>query len=268
MGSKALGDTIAWIPYFEEFRKKHKCHIIASGWWNNLFAYPEIEFVESGSAHKDIYAVYEIGCFDGQKFKNPRDWRTVRMQEIATDILGLKYKEIKPRMKEGPAFHYDKPHVCFSEHSTMKAKLWNREGGWQAVVNALNDMDYKVVSISKEPTGLKNVVARNNRPMEETIATMRGADFYIGLGAGPSWLAWALNLPVVMISGFSEPWCEFNNRFRVYTPDGCGGCFNDTTVKFDRGWDWCGRKKDFICTKEISPAMVIEKIEDLITSPK
>jgi hypothetical protein len=70
-----------------------------------------------------------------------------------------------------------------------------------------------------------------------------------------------------MISGFSEPWCEYINPFRIYSPNGCGGCFNDTSVKFDRGWDWCGRKKDFICTKEITPEMVIEKIEDVITRP-
>jgi autotransporter strand-loop-strand O-heptosyltransferase len=267
MGSKALGDTIAWTPYFDEFRKKHDCHVIASGWWNELFDYPEIEWTKPGTAHKDVYAVYEVGCFDGDKFKNPRDWRTVRMQEIATDILGLEFKELKPRMKQGPAFHYDKPHICFSEHSTMKAKLWNREGGWQTVIDYLNGLGYKCVSISKEPTGLKDVVARNGRPMEETIATMRGADFYIGLGAGPSWLAWALDLPVVMISGFSEPWCEYINPFRIYSPNGCGGCFNDTSVKFDRGWEWCGRKKDFICTKEITPEMVIEKIEDVITRP-
>ncbi|MEN6420801.1 MAG: autotransporter strand-loop-strand O-heptosyltransferase [Smithella sp.] len=268
MGSKALGDTIAWIPYFEEFRKKHNCHVIASGYWNDLFNYPEIEWTKPGNAHPDIYAVYEVGCFDGDKFKNPRDWRSVRMQEIATDILGLEYKEIRPQMKQGLAFHYDKPHVCFSEFSTMKAKLWNREGGWQAVVDYLNDMGYKVVSISKEPTQLKNVVARNNKSIEETIATLRGADFHLGLGSGPSWLAWALNIPVVMISGFSLPTCEFDNPYRIYSPNGCGGCFNDTTLKFDRGWEWCPKKNEYSCTREISPEMVIEKIEDLITSPK
>jgi autotransporter strand-loop-strand O-heptosyltransferase len=162
---------------------------------------------------------------------------------------------------------FGKKHVCFSEHSTMKAKLWNRDGGWQTVIDYLIDNEYAVVSISKEPTTLKHVIAQNNKTIEETIAAMLGADFYIGLGAGPSWLAWACKLPVVMISGFSEAWCEFDNPYRISSPSGCKPCFNDTSVKFDRGWDFCPHKKDFTCTKEISPEMVIEQIENLITAP-
>jgi len=33
-------------------------------------------------------------------------------------------------------------------------------------------------------------------------------EFFIGLGSGLSWLAWACELPVVLISGFSEKWSE------------------------------------------------------------
>ena len=275
MGSKALGDTVAWVPYFEEFRKKHDCHIIASTWFNEIFDYPKFEWTKPGTGHENIYAMYEVGCYDGQIHRNPRDWRTIRMQEIATDILGLEYKELKPQMKaarQDPLFQrcikYDKPHVTFSEHSTMQAKLWNRPGAWQHVIDYINDMGYIPVSISKEPTSLKNVKTRNNKTIEETIQTMRGAQFHIGLGAGPSWLAWACNIPVVMISGFSEPWCEFNNLWRVMPPVGvCKGCFNDPTVTFDRGWDWCGRKKNYECTREITAEYVIERIEDLITRP-
>jgi autotransporter strand-loop-strand O-heptosyltransferase len=267
MGSKALGDTMAWVPYFEEFRKKHGCHVIASTWFNDLFDYPEIEWTIPGSSHKNIYAAYEIGCFDGQPNKNPRDWCSIRMQEIATDILGLEYKEIKPKLKIIEPMKFGKRHITFSEHSTMKAKLWNRDGGWQTVIDYLIDNGYDVVSISKEPTTLKHVIAQNNKPIEETIAAMNGADFHIGLGAGPSWLAWACGIPVVMISGFSEKWCEFDNPYRIGSPNGCKPCFNDTSVKFDRGWDFCGHKNDYACTKAITPEIVIEQIEKLITAP-
>jgi autotransporter strand-loop-strand O-heptosyltransferase len=256
---------MAWVPYFEEFRKKHECHVIASSWWNKVFDYPEIEWAEPGSAHNDVYAAYEVGCFDGDRFKNPRDWRTVRMQEIATDILGLEYTEVKPQMKEVAPLYFGKKHFCFSEHSTMKAKLWNHDGGWQEVIDYLRSIGYQAVSISKEPTGLNNVISCNNKPVEETIAAMNGADFYIGLGAGPSWLAWACGLPVVMISGFSESWCEYDNDYRIMPPEGiCRGCFNDTSVKFDRGWDWCPQNKDYECTKEITAEKVIETINKLI----
>jgi hypothetical protein len=38
-GSKSLGDSLAWIPYCEEFRKKHNCELIVSTFLNDLFVY-------------------------------------------------------------------------------------------------------------------------------------------------------------------------------------------------------------------------------------
>jgi len=29
MDSKALGDSLAWIPYVQEFKKQHKCEVIS-----------------------------------------------------------------------------------------------------------------------------------------------------------------------------------------------------------------------------------------------
>lgn len=262
MGSKALGDTLAWMPFVEEFRKKHECHVITASWWNDIFDYPELEFVGPGARIDDLYASYEIGCYDGDIHRNPADWRTVTLQKVAADILGLEYQEIKPKLKISPA-PLQAPYVCFSEHSTMKAKLWNRDGAWQQVIDYLNDKDIQVISISKEESKLQNITKYNGRSIEDTISTMAGAEFYIGLGHGPSWLAWAVGVPVIMISGFSEPWAEFPTPHRIINENVCHGCFNDTSVKFDRGWDWCERNQNYICTKEITPAMVIEQIDKI-----
>ena len=35
--SSSLGDTLAWMPYCEEFRKKHNCQVIVSTFNNDLF---------------------------------------------------------------------------------------------------------------------------------------------------------------------------------------------------------------------------------------
>lgn len=35
--SSSIGDTLAWIPYVEEFRKKHNCEITVSTFHNYLF---------------------------------------------------------------------------------------------------------------------------------------------------------------------------------------------------------------------------------------
>ena len=63
--SKALGDTLAWFPYFEEFRKKHQCELIVSTFHNDMFEenYPDITFINPGETQYKLYAMYEIGSF-------------------------------------------------------------------------------------------------------------------------------------------------------------------------------------------------------------
>ena len=49
--SKAIGDTLAWFPYAEEFRKKHNCDLIVSTFYNEWFEenYPNIKFIKPGT---------------------------------------------------------------------------------------------------------------------------------------------------------------------------------------------------------------------------
>ena len=60
--SKSIGDTLAWFPYVEEFRKKHNCQVICSTFWNNLFKneYKEIEFVEPGTVVDNLYVISKM----------------------------------------------------------------------------------------------------------------------------------------------------------------------------------------------------------------
>ncbi len=96
MDSKALGDSLAWMPYIEEFKKKHNCDVIVSTFMNDLFSsqYPDIEFVQPGTPVPNLYAMYSIGLFYTENssvnfFKNPKDPKSVTMQKMCTDILGL-----------------------------------------------------------------------------------------------------------------------------------------------------------------------------------
>ena len=87
-------------------------------------------------------------------------------------------------------------------------------------------------------------------------------------------MAWALNVPTVLISGYSAKWAEFeSNVQRVINEDVCHGCFNDSTQNFERGdWNWCPRQKDterqFECTKTITPELVKTAIGDIILENK
>jgi autotransporter strand-loop-strand O-heptosyltransferase len=105
--------------------------------------------------------------------------------------------------------------------------------------------------------------------IQERITDIVNCEFFIGLSSGLSWLAWALNKPVVMISGFSNPSSEFFTPYRVFNENVCNSCWNDENCKFDRNdWLWCPRNKNFECSKSISPDMVKEKIDMLIANNK
>ncbi len=111
---------------------------------------------------------------------------------------------------------------------------------------------------------LKNVVDRTgNFPIENRINEIIHSKIYVGLSSGLSWLAWALNKPTVVISGFTEEFLEPSSVIRIINKEVCHGC--QTEFKLDAGdWEWCPRNKgtedQFICTKEISSESVIDAI--------
>ena len=276
LDSNCLGDNIAWIPYAREFGRKHQCQVIVSTFFNDLFKeqYPELTFVEPGETVYDLYAMYEIGCYSpwgGPRELNPIDYRTIPLQKIAADILGLDFVELHPEVtfdrSPKPVLNY----VCLSEQSTAGAKLWHSPDGWQRVVDFLNHKKYRVAVIGKETTRLRNVVdlTGGKIPLREIAQVLSHAKMFIGLASGLSWLAWAVNTPVIMISGFSEVWAEFKTGLiRLQNQRVCHGCWNNTRFEFDKGdWNWCpnhkGTDRQFECSKSIPPEAVFAAISSI-----
>lgn len=281
LDSSSLGDTLAWFPPIEEFRKKHDCQVICSTFHNYLFEkqYPQIEFVKPGNVVNNIHAMYTIGWFynDNNTInydKNPNNFRDQHLQKTATDILGLDFKEVKPKLNFVPKKRpIDKKYFTIATHSTAQSKYWNNPTGWQEVVDFLKNEGYEVVLLSKEPDGYmgnknpKGVIKLNNKTLDEIMNYIHHSEGFIGLGSGLSWLAWALNKKVFLISGFSKPNCEMDDCVRIFTPEPlktCNGCFN--IFRLDPGdWNWCPLHKNtermFECTKSITGEMVIDKIK-------
>jgi autotransporter strand-loop-strand O-heptosyltransferase len=271
LDSTAIGDTLAWVPYLDEFRKKHNCNVYGSTFHNKFFksVYPEINWIDPNKKQNiDIYAKYFVGCRDNDYTSNKNNWRIVPLQQVCSDYLGLDYVEIRPKMeKPNKPRPIKEKYVCLSEHSTFQCKYWLYPNGWQTVIDYLNAIGYKVVVISKEPTKLKNIINKTNRPMDESINTIRHAELYMGVSSGPSWMAWALDVPVVLVSGYSKVWGEFqDNCARIIAPEGkCAGCFNDKDLTLDRGnWFWCPKSKNFECSTSITPEMVIRGVNKFI----
>jgi autotransporter strand-loop-strand O-heptosyltransferase len=278
-GSKSLGDTMAWVPYCEEFRKKHNCKLIVSTFLNGLFKdqYPEIEFIEPGEVVPNIHAQYRLGWYydDKGEFdrnKHPHDFRKMPLQKTASDILGLEYTEIRPKLKlpNTPK----KKKVGIGIHSTAQAKYWNNPTGWQDVIDYLKSFGYECMIYSKEGDGYmgnyhpNGVTKFEGGSLQDVIDDLSTCEFFIGLGSGLSWLAWACELPVVLISGFSEKWAEITlDTHRVINENVCHGCFNKE--RLDAGdWNWCplhkGTDRQFECTKQITSEMVIKEINKII----
>lgn len=276
--SKSLGDTIAWFPYVEEFRKKHNCQVVVSTFLNELFKldYSDIEFVNPGEVVHNIYAQYRIGWFyDGDEpdfNKNPKDFRKTSLQQTASDILGLDTQEIRPVLNLKRPQKLKK--VGIGIHSTAQAKYWNNPDGWQQVVDYLNSLGYEVVIYSREEDGYMG----NKQPLrakkfaaqslDQLISDLETCQFFIGLGSGLSWLAWACDLPVILISGFSDTYSETTDKtLRVINKSVCNSCFNSHRLNAS-DWNWCpihkGTQRQFECTKAITSDMVIEQINKII----
>jgi autotransporter strand-loop-strand O-heptosyltransferase len=280
LDSKSLGDTIAWIPYVDEFRKKHGCKTYVTAFNSYLFEsmYPELNFVHTFDEIPDCYATYKIGWYydenEYDRKMNPTDPNKMPLQQTITDILGLEYEEIKPRIIELPKYEAERPYVCIATHSTAQAKYWNNSTGWQELVDYFNSIGIDVYLISseedgymgnKQPIGVKKI---NKKSLDEIGSILLGSKMFIGLGSGLTWYAWALNVPTILISGFSKPWQEMKSDIiRVINTDVCHGCF--AKHLFNRGdWDWCpehkGTSRQFECTKSITFDMVKPHIENLL----
>jgi len=281
LDSKALGDSLAWFPYVEEFRKKHNCQIITSTFMNHMFVdqYPNIKFVEPGTAVENLYAMYSIGLFYNEDntingLKNPVDPKSVTMQKMCSDILGLDFVEIKPLIKKRQVQKPSQKQITIAIHGTAQPKYWNNPFGWQEVVDWLNDKGYAVKLLSKEGDNYmgnklpKGVFQHPTGPIEGAMDEMLKSEAFIGIGSGLSWLSWALNVPTVLISGFSYKWAEMEDCIRIGTPQGkCEGCFN--RLRLDAGdWNWCpdhkGTERQFECTKSITSEMVINELEKFL----
>lgn len=262
--SKSLGDTIAWMPYVLEFKKKHNCDVIVSTFKNFLFkdVYPELEFIEPGQKADNILGMYNIGWFYNED-KEPALCNTVKLQEAATNILGLEFQELKPRIAFTPRNNLYGKYVTIATNSTSGCKFWQKEE-WQLVINYIHEKGYQVINVSKEKNPFDNCIQIEDTSMENTMNVIHHSHLFIGLSSGLSWLAWAMDKKVVMISNFTDADHEFS-CIRITNTNVCHGCWNNPNFKFDAGdWNWCPINKNtprqFECHRSISSKEVIKTI--------
>jgi autotransporter strand-loop-strand O-heptosyltransferase len=217
MDAYALGDTLAWIPYVEAFRKKHNCTVVCSTFHNNILvsAYPNILFVKPNTVIDNIYAQYYIGASnDENPHYSPIKVNEHPLQDVAARILGLSTIEIRPDLSEQISHipsRIEGEYVTLSEFGSAENKHW--KGDWQKVVNYFIEKGIEVVVISKEKTSLTGVTDKSGDfPLEERMVDLKHAKMHLGVSSGLSWLAWSLGTHVFMISDVTPSWHEFNTN--------------------------------------------------------
>jgi autotransporter strand-loop-strand O-heptosyltransferase len=277
LSSNSIGDTIGWAPYAVEFAKKYKCKVVLStfhnDWFQNVEAYKDIEWLSPGNSTGCV-AHYKIGWHRDENGgwnnieMHPRQCNTIRMQETATDILNLDFKELN----YGLAFPKGKrpikdKYIVIGPNATSGCKEWVY-GNWVILTKLLNQLGYKVICLTQNEFKIQGAINHYGQPLSVVANYLHHADLFIGLGSGLSWLNWALNKHTIMINGFSEKNHEFTSRVtRIMNDDVCFPCWTNPNFKFDAGdWDWCpiwkGTDKQHICQKSITPTQVFKTIKN------
>jgi autotransporter strand-loop-strand O-heptosyltransferase len=282
-----LGDILAWFPYAARFREVHSCRLTCamSGLIIPLLcdAYPAIRFVTHEElVEQDLpaqaYATYCLGLFfdDAEFIHQPTDFRHVGLHRTAAYILGVDPAEEAPRLVlPDESRPIAEPYICIGVQSSTQAKNWTNPHGWREVIAFLKENGYRVICIDKSPVHGTGMVWNHiphgaedetgDRPLVERARWLRHAAAFVGLSSGLSWLAWAADCPVVLISGFTHPTNEFATPYRVINWHACNSCWNDVRHRFDhKDFLWCPRHKNtprqFECTRLITAAQVTQVI--------
>ena len=266
--SKSLGDSIAWMPYCLEMQEVYKCKVIVSTFKNELFesVYPELEFAGRGVVLHNIIARVELGWFWDEE-KEPIHPVTIPLQQTASNILALPFKEIHPRIAFTPGERpVTNPYICVSTKSTAQCKHWYY---WPELIQQLKSWGYRVFEMSNEADeyGAEKL---DDTSLQNVMNYLHHADLFIGLSSGISWLNWAIGKHTLMISNFTKADHEFQQDCtRITNTDVCHGCWNNPVFKFNKGdWKWCPEHEDssrqFECHKSISVNDVAIAVKALV----
>ena len=277
-----LGDNLTLFPYAEAFRQKFECEVSCSvqeplrDIVRNY--YPELRL--SWTAPEETYACYYMTMAINLPFASTEDGLLIPLRRIGHALL--RRIDVPPKKIFTPTKSrtIDQKYVCIGVQASHNSKGWLAPDGWNQVIDYLKSLGYRVLCIDKERRrqnyGLTIEMPRDVEDMSgdytlsERINQLAYADFFIGISSGLSWLAWAVDIPVILISGITARWHEFDTPYRINNPLVCHGCLNECR-SLNKVWT-CPLFKDtaraYECSKKISARQVINAIDRLIADQK
>lgn len=276
--TKAVGDIFAWMNSIERFQEKYNCRltVVMDEKYHEVFRRKHnYKFVSVSSVPCYAYYMLIPGGLDPSY--NFIYSRLEPLHYQADNILGLKHSNNLPLLDLPEKKKTDK-YVCCSFVGSSGCKNWNNKEAIQETVDYLNKIGYKVYIVGlKEDIPDRAIDDTGNKSFQERVDMISGADFFIGIGSGMSWVARACGIPVILISGFSLPFAEFETDYRIISYKGCYGCYNNKlyddvfsqkkTIEEKKKLKGCffqNTPKEFECSKNISSTMVIKAIKRLV----
>ena len=154
--------------------------------------------------------------------------------------------------------------ISIAPESLKKIATWDKHK-WQKIVNQLVNLNFNVFNVSYENTlELENVIGIHGfDDLNISLNHILESRVYVGLSSGLSWLAWAYDVPVVMISNFTKIQNEFD-CFRVWSPYVCHGCFNTYNNIKSHCPLFENTNRENECHKIITTEMVLNQINSAL----
>jgi autotransporter strand-loop-strand O-heptosyltransferase len=263
--SFCLGDTICFSSMIDPFLEYHKPKkVIISTFFPHLFQSTDsrYEFINANQKKEIIVdKLLDVG-YDKNNLDDTRGgmfyatkrtmWLPQETKPGKCPVIPYKRNVISNKISIGP-------------ESLKKIAQWDNTD-WQQVVDGIIKSGFVVSNVSYENTmNLQNVSGfHGNNDIRISLNEILESRVFVGLSSGLAWLAWAYDVPVVMISGFTKEHNEFE-CFRVLNKFSCNGCFN----MFQNIQSTCplflGTERENECHKMITPQMVIDKINEVLS---
>lgn len=251
---ESLSEAIALLPYVVELRKKYNCSvtIYVPEYLREYVAEVYSDFPQVDEVTREYYATFYPNFVVTEALVKLVDARLVPMERMGGLELGLKTIAKQPKFNPTEPRRINERYVCIGVKAAEN-RMWLYPNGWETVIEHLRKTGYRVVGVDD----IESVMDCAN--------VLYHAEFFVGLGNGLSWLAYAVGCPVVMVNGFSQNWYEFQNPYRVANRFVCNGCWNYADADFKKVCPYHeGSTREFECQKQIHPNQVINAINRLI----
>lgn len=261
LDSFCLGDTICFASFLDPFVEFHKPKkVLVSTFFPHLLhsTNPIYEFINANQSESLVIdKLIDVGYN-----KSSMSHTVNGMFYAAKDTMFLPQSTKPGKCPVIPKVRNPKINkITIGPESVKKISQWNYPNGWQTIVDKLNDDFFEVYNVSYEDTlNLKNVKGFHGFDnLNVALNHILESRFFIGLSSGLSWLAWAYDVPVVMISNFTKEHNEFK-CYRVKNTSVCNGCFNTFKNIKTHCPLFLGTDRENECHNKITPEMVMEQI--------